>query len=112
MIFFAADAVRHIDRFAFIEHDEAARADIEERTIVRRKEHGRAALVDLLEEAEHVERELRIEIPGRLVRENQRRLTDDGARHRDALLLAAGEDARRIAAAALQADALERFTDA
>ena len=70
------------------------------------------ALVDLLEEAEDVDRELRIEVAGGLVGEDERRLADDRARDGHALLLAAGEHARGIAAAPGEADALERLADA
>ena len=77
-----------------------------------REEHRRARLVDVLEEPEDVDRELRIEVPGRLVGEEDRGLTDDRARDRDALLLAAGEDAGAVFPATAEADPLERLADA
>ena len=106
------DAVRDVDGLALVEHDDAAGAHLEQRAVVRREEHGRPGLVDLLEEAEDVDRELRVEVAGGLVGEDERRLADDGARDGDALLLAAGEDARRILAAPREPDALERLADA
>ena len=104
--------MRHVDRLALVEDDEAARPDFEERPVVGREEDGRARLVDLFEEAEEVDRELGVEVARRLVGEDERRLADDGAGDRDALLLAAREDAGGVFAAPLQADALERLADA
>ncbi len=79
---------------------------------MRREQHRRAGLMDFLEEPEDVDRELRIEVACRLVREEKRGLADDRARDGDALLLAAAEHACRIAPAPTQADAIERFADA
>src|SRR5690606_6682228 len=56
--------------------------------------------------------ELRVEVSGRFVGEDERRFADDRAGNRDALLLATREDARRVRAPALEADALEGLTDA
>ena len=79
---------------------------------MRREENGRSVLVDFFEEPEDVDRELRIEVARRLVRENERRLADDRARDGDALLLATRQHARRIVTTTRESDALERFADA
>ena len=50
----------------------------------------------------------RVEVAGRLVGEEERRLGDQRARDRDALLLAAGELARLVVETIAEADALER----
>src|ERR1019366_8213809 len=50
--------------------------------------------------AEHVDRELRVEVAGGFVGQNERRLADDGARDGNALLLAARQHARRRGAPA------------
>src|SRR5262249_3024862 len=104
--------LRDVDRLALVEDDDAARADLEQGAIVGREEDGGPALVDLLEEAEDVDGELRVEVAGGLVGEDEGRLADDGARDRDALLLAAGEHAGGVLAAAGQANTLERLADA
>ena len=57
---------------------------------VRDEHHGDAALpVQTLEDAHHFDAGSRVEVPGRLVRQQNRRVVDQRARDRDALLLAA-----------------------
>ena len=51
----------------------------------------------------------RVEVAGRFVGQEDRRLAGEGARDGDALLLAAGELARQMFRAMRHADALERF---
>ena len=51
---------------------------------------------------------LRVEVARRLVREEERRLGDERARDRDALLLAAGELAGRVPVRDREPDLLER----
>ena len=51
---------------------------------------------------------LRVEVAGRLVGDEQVRVGDDGARDRDALLLAARQLLRAVAGAMRQADGAER----
>ena len=46
-------------------------------------------LVQPLQQRQHLGRRFRVEVAGRLVGEQQRRVGDDGARDRDALLLSA-----------------------
>ena len=66
------------------------------------------ALVQLLEQVHHRLAVLRVEVAGGLVGEQDRRLAADGARHGDALLLAARELAGQVLGAVGHADALER----
>ena len=64
-------------------------------------------VVDLLEEREDVDRQMRVQVARGLVREDQRGLGHDRARHRDALLLAAREVRRALPTSPREADALE-----
>ena len=50
---------------------------------------------------------LRVEVPGRLVREENERFARNGASHGDTLLLAAGQLARQVLRAMGHADAFE-----
>ncbi|HSJ98100.1 MAG TPA: hypothetical protein VLC53_13550, partial [Myxococcota bacterium] len=70
-------------------------------------QRGAALAVHLEQQLDHVLAGGRVEVAGGLVGEQQPRLAHEGARHRDALLLAAGELARIVAEALAQADALE-----
>ena len=60
--------------------------------------------VELLEQVEDLVGALAVEIAGRLVGDDDLRVGDDGARDRHALLLAAGELARVVVDAVLEAD--------
>ena len=76
---------------AVIERDGAA-ADVPHQfAVVRRDEHGRAAGVDVTEQVHDLEREIRIEVAGGFIGQDERRLVDQRPRDRDALLLAAAE---------------------
>src|SRR5207247_8310545 len=68
-------------------------------------------LVQPLEQREHLFGGLAIEVTGRLVRHEDRRVGRDGARDGDTLLLAAGELPRKVVHAVLQADQRERRLD-
>src|SRR6185295_12891276 len=57
----------YIERLAFIEHDDAARSDVEQASVVRSKQYGHSRVVDILEQFQNIDRELRIEISGRLI---------------------------------------------
>src|SRR5450755_1509654 len=74
---FVVQAVGHVGRLAFVEHDHAPGSHVEERAVVRREQDGHAGLVDVLEQAEDVDRKLRVEVARRFVRQKQRRLADD-----------------------------------
>src|ERR1019366_8245849 len=112
VVLLGGDPLRYVDRLAIVEDDDAPRAHLEERAVMGREDDRRPALVDLLEEAEHVDRELGIEVAGWFVGQDERGLPDDRARDRDALLLAARQDARRRVAPSGQPHALERLADA
>ena len=64
--------------------------------------------VQLLEQVHHRFAVLRVEVAGRLVGEQDRRLAAHGAGDGDALLLTAGELAGQVLGAVRHADALER----
>src|SRR5688572_13781596 len=102
-----AKPVRDVRGASLVEHDQAARANVEQGTIVSGEQHRHATRVDVVEQPQNVERELRIEVAGGFVREQQRRFAHERARDRDALLLAAGKPAGGLFAAAVQADSLE-----
>ena len=71
-----------------------------------------AALVDrLAQERQHGAPGARVERAGRLVGEHHARFADEGASDGDALLLAARELGRPVAAALVEADALEDVAD-
>ena len=76
--------------------------------IVRDHADRRAGRVELLEQIHDRLAAARIEVSGRLVREQNQRLAGDGARDGDALLLTARELARKVLRAVRHADALER----
>src|ERR1044071_10042617 len=63
----------------------------------------------VLEDADDLVAGLLIEIAGRLVGEDERRVVDQRTGDGDALALAAGELVRAVLGAVDQADALERF---
>src|SRR3954452_15312763 len=65
---------------------------LREAVVVRDHHHGRAVfLVQLFEDAHDLVAHGGVEIAGRLVGEHDARLSDDGARDGNALLLSAGE---------------------
>ena len=83
------------------------------RVRVVRDHHGRLAeLVDrVAQEAEHVVARRRVEVAGRLVREQHARARDERARDRDPLLLAARELRRPVPAAIGDPDRLEQLLE-
>src|SRR3954454_24964266 len=83
-----------------------------EARVVRDHADGRAAAVQLAQELHHRLAVLRVEVAGRLVGEEDRRLARERARTRDALLLAAGELRGIVLHPVQHADALQRRLDA
>ena len=80
--------------------------------VVRHVDGRRAELVvDAPDLRAHLEAQLRVEVRERLVHQHERRLDDDGAGDRHALLLAAGELARQLVLLAPQADEVQRLVD-
>ena len=77
--------------------------------VVRHHDDGLLELpVEPLEQVEDLVGRLAVEVAGGLVGEQQRRVGDDRARDRDALLLAARELARVVVEAVAEPDDLER----
>ena len=77
--------------------------------IVRGDEHGRSARVDLAEQVHDVERQIGVEVAGGLVGQHERRIVDQRARDRNALLLAARELERKRVHPVLQPDPLQHL---
>ena len=80
--------------------------------VVGRDDDRGTARVDLAEQPHDLDREVGIEVPGRLVRQEQLGLVDDRARDRDPLLLAARQRAGQDVEPVLEADPLERVVRA
>ena len=79
------------DDAAVGELDHAAAHLVDHRHVVGGDHDRRAGAVDAVEQLHDPDRGLGIEVAGRLVGQQQRRVVDERARDRDALLLAAGE---------------------
>ena len=79
------------DELALLERDHALAHLVDHLAVVRDHEDRRAGAVDAVEELHDPDGGVRVEVPGRLVADEERRVVDDRARDRDALLLAAGE---------------------
>ena len=77
--------------------------------IVRGDDDRRAARVDLAEQIHDFERQIGIEVAGRLVGEHELRVVDERARDGDALLLAARQLFGKRVHAVLQADPLQHL---
>ncbi len=101
-----------VDQLAVIEHEYALVHALDQREIVTRHEHRGADLLELGEQPHDLGRQHRIEIAGRLVRDEDRRFRDDRARDADALLLAGRQRHRQRQFAREQADLVERGTHA
>ncbi len=92
-----------------VERDRLASDAANELAVVRRDEDGRAARVDLAKEVHDFERQIGVEIAGRLIGEDDGRIVHEGARDRDPLLFAARELHRIGAHPVLQAHPLEHL---
>src|SRR5262249_30216806 len=84
----AAPASGHLDDPAVIERHGAPADSPDELAIVRGDDDRRATRVDLTKQIHDFEREVGIEIAGRLVGENELRIVDQRARDCNPLLLA------------------------
>src|SRR6187401_3543341 len=80
---------------------------LEQVDVVRRDQHRHADRVEALEEVHDLEREVRVEVAGRLVGDQDRRLGDHRTRDADPLLLPRRELERKRALAAQQAHLVE-----
>ena len=83
-----ARAADGLDDAAAFQPHAAHREMLEQIQIVARDQHRDADFVEAPEDVHDFERQLGIEVAGRLVRDQHRRLAHDGARDADALLLA------------------------
>src|SRR5471030_1751208 len=93
---------------AVLERDDA-RAVFGDLRLVRDEHDRDAALVlEPLEDVHHLDARAAVEIAGWLVGEENRRVVEQRARDRDALLLAAGQLIRMMISAVGEADCLER----
>jgi len=88
------------------EADDAARVT-RDGFLVRDHDERVAQLVEVLEERHDLDARLGVQVPGRLVGEDDRGPVHEGARDGDALALAAGQLVRLVVDAVLQADALQ-----
>src|SRR5882672_1521600 len=70
----------HLHHAAVIERQRSSADAANELPIVRGDEDGRAARVDLAEQIHDLEREIGIEVAGRLVRQDDDRIVDERAR--------------------------------
>ena len=87
-----------------VEHSDDAIGACRHVGVVRHEQNRQApGAAELLEEVEHAGAGLRVEAPGRLVGEQDRRIVCEGARDRDALALAPGQLRRPATLAARQA---------
>ena len=89
--------------------DDAPADAADQLAVVRGDEHRRAARVDLAEQVHDLERQVGIEVAGRLVGEDELRIVDERARDRDALLLAARQLLGKRVHAVLQPDPLQHL---
>src|SRR4051812_2268906 len=86
---FERKSVRHINGATFVEDHDAVCSRLEERAIVRGEQYGRAALVYVFEQSQNVDSELGVQVAGRLVCKDDRRLPHHGPSDSDPLLLSA-----------------------
>ncbi len=94
---------------ALVHHDDAVGHRHRLRLVVRHVDDGqREALLQLADLLAHLPAQARVEVGQRLVEQQHRRLEHQRARHRDALLLAAGELRGQARVEAGQADGGER----
>ena len=100
---------RHVlDDAAAFEPHAAHREMLEQIDVVARDQHRDADFVEAAEDLHHFQRQVRIEVAGRLVGDEDRRLAHDRARDADALLLAGRQLQRHALLAPEQADLIER----
>src|SRR5919201_747335 len=74
-----------------LEGDHALAHLVDHLAVVRDHEDRRPRAVDAVEELHDPDRGVGVEVPGRLVADEERRVVHEGTRDRDALLLAARE---------------------
>src|SRR5439155_2503407 len=82
----SARASGHLDDLPVIERDGTPADAANQLTVVSGDDHRRAAGIDLAEQIHDLEREIRIQVTGRLVGEDNLRIVDQRSRNGDALL--------------------------
>src|SRR3954465_2458026 len=103
----AAALVAH--DLAVVELDHALAHLVHDRRVVRRHQDRRVGAVDAVEQLHDADARRGVEVSRRLVGDEDHRAVDEGARDRDALLLAAGQLLGQATALAVQADELEHL---
>src|SRR5258707_14854959 len=84
--YFSARISGHLDDASVVERNRPAADAPDQLAIVRRDHDGPAARVDLTEQIHDLEREVRVEVPRRLVGEHELRNVNERARDRAARL--------------------------
>src|SRR5450756_2212494 len=84
---------------------------VHQRDVVGRDDHRGAGLVEFDEQPQQAPAQRRIDVAGRLVRQQQLRPRDHGAGDRGALLLAAGQDRRQGVHPLAEADPFQEIDD-
>src|SRR6266581_8537303 len=98
-----------LDDLAAIHEDHPVRDHARKAHLVRDHHHGHALAGELDHDVEHLVDHLRVEGRGRLVEQHRDRVHGEGARDRDALLLASGELAGVLVPVRREPDALEEL---
>src|SRR5919202_1310644 len=80
-----------VDMFAPSERKDSARTVFRRVTTRSRRGARRARAIDAVEQLHDPDGRIGIEVPGRLVADEERRMVDERARDRDALLLTTGK---------------------
>src|SRR5215216_3971960 len=95
------------DHAAVLEGDDPLAHHVHHLLVVRRDEHGGADAVDPVQKLHDAHARVRVEVAGRLVGDEYRRLRDEGPGDRDALLLPTGELVRKLVHLPTQAHQVE-----
>src|SRR5689334_12824743 len=90
-----------------VELDDAPAHRVDDARVVRRHYDGRPGPVDAVEESHDADGRRGIEVPGRLVGEEDQWAVHERARDRHALLLSTGELVREVVGLLRQADEVE-----
>src|SRR5450631_3228033 len=114
-----ARAGKHLVRRSLFDNRTAAEKNhavgdfVGEPQLVGRDDHGQAILDrEAPDHLQHLIDQFRIERRGRLIEQQHARVRGNGARNRNALLLAAGQMPRQRAGTVAEADAFEQFSRA
>src|SRR5262245_4056311 len=100
---------RHLGLVAVLESDRTTADTTNQLAVVRGDEDSRAARIHLTKHVHDFERQIRIEVAGRLVGEDELRIVDERARDRHALLLATRELLGKCVHSMLQSDPLHHL---